>query len=59
MIFDPADFRDRATYADPHQFPTGARTCVIVNGELVVENATHTSALPGIVLRRDSRGAVG
>ena len=31
-IFDPADFRDRATYADPHQYPTGARTSVIVNG---------------------------
>ena len=25
-IFDPEDFRDRATYADPHQFPSGART---------------------------------
>ena len=31
-IFDPEDFRDRATYADPHQFPSGERTCVIVNG---------------------------
>jgi N-acyl-D-aspartate/D-glutamate deacylase len=58
-IFDPADFRDRATYADPHQFPTGARTTVIVNGELVVENATHTGALPGQVLRRDASGMVG
>ena len=46
-IFDPEDFRDRATYADPHQFPSGARTSVIVNGALVVENATHTGALPG------------
>jgi N-acyl-D-amino-acid deacylase len=58
-IFDPDDFRDRATYADPHQFPSGARTTVIVNGELVVENATHTGALPGRVLRRDASGAVG
>jgi N-acyl-D-amino-acid deacylase len=58
-IFDPKDFRDRATYADPHQFPSGARTTVIVNGELVVENARHTEALPGKVLRRDANGAVG
>ncbi len=58
-IFDPADFRDRATYADPHQFPSGARTTVIVNGAPVVEDARHTDALPGQVLRRDERGAVG
>ena len=51
-IFDPADFRERATYADPHQYPSGARTTVIVNGTLVVENAVHTGALPGKVLRR-------
>jgi N-acyl-D-amino-acid deacylase len=58
VLFDPEDFRDRATYADPHQYPTGARTTVIVNGMLVVENATHTGALPGKVLRRDRSGAV-
>ena len=57
-IFDPEDFADRATYADPHQFPSGARTTVIVNGTLVVDNATHTGALPGTVLRRDAAGAV-
>ena len=57
-IFDPADFKDRATYADPHQFPSGARTTVIVNGTLVVENATHTGALPGQVLRRGRDGMV-
>ena len=59
VIFDPDDFADRATYAEPHQFPSGARTTVIVNGTLVVENATHTGALPGKVLRRDASGAVG
>jgi succinate dehydrogenase/fumarate reductase flavoprotein subunit len=43
--------RDRATYADPHQFPSGARTTVLVNGTLVVENAVHTGALPGRLVR--------
>jgi N-acyl-D-aspartate/D-glutamate deacylase len=57
-ILDPEDFRDRATYADPHQFPSGGRTCVIVNGVPVVENARHTEALPGKVLRRDGSGMV-
>ena len=58
-IFDPADFKDRASYADPHQYPTGSRTTVIVNGTIVVENAAHTGALPGAVLRRDRAGRVG
>jgi N-acyl-D-amino-acid deacylase len=58
-IFDPVDFKDRATYAEPHQYPTGARTTVLVNGAIVVEDARHTGALPGMVLRRASDGAVG
>ena len=58
-IFDPADFKDRATYAEPHQYPSGARTTVLVNGVVVVENARHTGALPGVVLRRAADGAVG
>ncbi len=58
-IFDPNDFKDRATYANPHQFPSGARTSVIVNGTFVVKDATHTGALPGTVLKRDRAGAVG
>jgi N-acyl-D-amino-acid deacylase len=57
-IFDPADFNDRATYADPHRYPSGSRTTVLVNGVLVVDNAAHTGALPGKVLRRDETGAV-
>ncbi len=58
-IFDPADFNDRATYAEPHQYPSGARTTVLVNGVVVVEDARHTGALPGTVLRRAPDGTVG
>jgi len=58
-IFDPNDFRDEATYAVPHRYPSGARTTVIVNGTIVIENATHTGATPGAVLRRAADGKVG
>jgi N-acyl-D-amino-acid deacylase len=58
-IFDPADFTDLATYADPHRYPSGARTSVIVNGVMVIDNARHTDATPGIVLRRAPDGSVG
>ena len=37
----------------------GERTTVLVNGTVVVENANHTGALPGLVLKRDRTGAVG
>ena len=57
-LFDPQDFKDRATYQDPHQYPTGERTTVIVNGTVVVENTTHTGATPGRVLRRAGDGRV-
>ncbi|HEU0218713.1 MAG TPA: D-aminoacylase [Stellaceae bacterium] len=58
-IFDPADFKDLATYADPHRYPSGTRTTVVVNGVVVVDNATHTGATPGLVLRRSPDGSVG
>lgn len=58
-LFDPADFKEQATYAKPHQYPSGTRTTVIVNGTIVVDNATHTGALPGKVLRRGNDGRVG
>ena len=58
VIFDPDDFKDRATYAKPHQYPTGRQTTVIVNGTVVVDSAKHTEALPGQVLRRDAMGSV-
>ncbi|HEX6440989.1 MAG TPA: amidohydrolase family protein, partial [Stellaceae bacterium] len=58
-LFDPQDFKDRATYADPHRYPTGARTTVLVNGAIVVADAHHTGALPGTVLRCAPDGSVG
>jgi N-acyl-D-amino-acid deacylase len=57
-IFDPADFRDLASYDRPHQYPSGERTTVIVNGEIVVDSAAHTGAMPGKVLRRAADGTV-
>jgi len=56
--FDPADFEERATYTEPHRYPSGSRTTVLVNGVVVVDDAVHTGALPGKVLRRDAAGAV-
>jgi hypothetical protein len=35
-----------------------ARTSVIVNGTLVVEDANHTGALPGKAVKRDRADAV-
>jgi N-acyl-D-aspartate/D-glutamate deacylase len=58
VLFDPADFTDRATYEHPHQYPSGGRTTVIVNGTIVVEDAKHTGATPGVVLRRRLDGTV-
>jgi N-acyl-D-amino-acid deacylase len=52
MIFDPAEFAERATYADPHQFPAGKATTVLVNGAVTVDRAEHTGALNGRLLRR-------
>src|SRR6516165_2800041 len=58
-IFDPDDFKDEATYEMPHRYPSGARTTVIVNGTIVIANASHTGATPGAVLRRAADGSVG
>ena len=57
-VFEPSDFNDRATYENPHQYPSGNRTTVLVNGVPVIENSTHTSALPGRVLKRTVLGEV-
>jgi N-acyl-D-amino-acid deacylase len=54
VIFDPATVADRATFADPFQYPVGIST-VVVNGRVVLDNGRHTGARPGVVIR--GRGA--
>jgi N-acyl-D-amino-acid deacylase len=50
VVFDPLRVRSNATYEDPRQFPDGI-AYVAVNGELVVDGAAHTGAIPGRALR--------
>ena len=49
VIFDPAEISDQATYDNPHQYADGIFH-VIVNGDLVVQEAAHTGARPGRIL---------
>jgi N-acyl-D-amino-acid deacylase len=50
-VFDPATVASTATYEEPRSFPVGI-PYVIVNGVVVVDDGTHTGALPGRALRR-------
>ena len=50
VVFDPATVSDRATFANPHQYPVGIAH-VIVNGEVVLQDGELTGRLPGRVLR--------
>ncbi len=49
VIFDPVKVIDRATFTEPHQFPTGI-DYVIVNGRISVEQGKHTGICAGKVL---------
>jgi dihydroorotase/N-acyl-D-amino-acid deacylase len=51
-IFDPARVRDMATFEKPHQYAEGISS-VIVNGQVVFDGKSMTSARPGRVLRRN------
>ena len=50
VIFDPERVRANATFEDPKQYPDGIEY-VLVNGQMVIDNGTHTGALPGRALR--------
>jgi len=51
VVFDPDRISDTATYEEPRQYPTGI-ACVLVNGELVVENGVPANPGGGQVLAR-------
>jgi N-acyl-D-amino-acid deacylase len=51
VVFDPVKVRDRATYENPHQYAEGILE-VIVNGEPVIHEGSHTGSRPGRVLNR-------
>jgi N-acyl-D-amino-acid deacylase len=57
VVFDDAQFTDRATFEQPHQYPVGL-SHVVVNGEEVLADARMTEARPGRALRGAGASAV-
>ena len=49
VVFDARRVADRATYENPHQYPSGIEH-VLVNGRLVIKDGDHTGSLPGRLL---------
>ena len=49
-VFDFDKIQDKATYQNPHQYPKGI-SYVLVNGNIVIKEETHTGKLPGKILR--------
>ncbi len=46
VVFDFNTVMDNATFENPHQYASGFKH-VLVNGTLVLENESHTGAMPG------------
>jgi N-acyl-D-amino-acid deacylase len=51
VVFDAQSIADRATYDDPHAYPTGIRW-VVVNGQVLLRDGERLPVLPGRVLLR-------
>jgi len=50
VVFDPNRISDKATFADPKQYPEGINY-VLVNGRVVIDRGKHTGERPGVALR--------
>lgn len=55
-VFDPEEFRDAATFSEPHQYCQGLRY-VFVNGKPALVKGSPTGALAGRALRHTSTGS--
>lgn len=53
VVFDPATYRDTATFDKPHQYATGVKW-VFVNGKAEIAEGKGTDVLAGRVLRHKS-----
>jgi len=53
-VFDPETVQDRATYADPHQYPLGIKD-VVINGVPVILGGALTGERPGRWIRGPAR----
>ena len=54
VVFDPATVADRATFAQPFQYPVGI-DAVIVNGQVALREGQHADSRRGRALRAASR----
>jgi len=56
VVFDPATFRDKATFKEPLQWSTGVKL-LLVNGQVAVEDGQPTDKLAGRAIRHQSSKA--
>ncbi|MFO0810127.1 MAG: D-aminoacylase [Gemmataceae bacterium] len=54
VVFDPATFRDTATFEKPHQYATGVKW-LYVNGTAAIAEGKPTTVLAGRVLRHQNK----
>jgi N-acyl-D-amino-acid deacylase len=54
VVFDPETIQDKATYVDPHRYPTGIHH-VMINGKFVIRSGALTGERPGVWVKGPAR----